>query len=195
MTQDLQQLLEKIQRDGVEKAQSEAALLLDKARAEARALTEAAKKEAEKVRADARQEAEAFERRAEETIRQAARDAVLTVEKAVTALLTRLLLKEVDASFSKTDRVAELAAEAVRAYLGGKGPVEVVAAAQLADVLRAKLSAEAANGVTVVTDDATGTGFLIRLAQGRIEHTFTGAAVVEALAKQLRPRLAALMKS
>lgn len=195
MTQDLQQLLEKIQRDGVDKAQTEAALLLDKARADARAITEAAKKEAEKLRADARQEAEAFERRAEETIRQSARDAVLNVEKAVTALLTRLLVKDVDASLSKTDRVAGLAAEAVRAYLGGKGLVEVVAATQLADILRAQLAAEAANGVTVVTDDTTGAGFLIRLANGRIEHAFTGAAVAEALSKQLRPRLAALMKS
>jgi len=195
MTQDLQQLLEKIQRDGVEKAQTEASRLLEKARAEARLVTEAAKTEAEKIRAGARQEAEAFERRAEETIRQSARDAVLNVEKAVTNLLTRLLVKDVDASLCKTELVADLAAEAVRAYLGGKGLVEVVAATHLADVLRVKLAAEAVSGVTVVTDDNTGAGFLIRLANGRIEHSFTGAAIADALAKQLRPRLAALMKS
>ena len=196
MTQDLQQLLEKIQRDGVDKAKAEADKLLAEARAQAKAAVESAHAQAAKVKADARQDAEAFERRAEETMRQSARDTVLNVEKAVTNLFQRLLLKEVNAALSeKTELVARLAAEAVRAYLGEKGGVEVAAAAKLADVLRAALAAEAANGVTVVTDEATGTGFRIRLANGRVEHTFTGAAVAETLAKQLRPRLAALMKS
>ena len=82
----------------------------------------------------------------------------------------------------------------MHAYLGGKGSVEVSASAKLADVLRAKLAADAVAGVTVVTDESTGAGFRIRLASGRIEHTFTGTAVADALAKQLRPTLAALMK-
>jgi len=196
MTQDLQQLLEKIQRDGVDKATAEADKLLAEARAQAKAAVESAHAQAAKVKADARQDAEAFERRAEETMRQSARDTVLNVEKSVTNLFQRLLLKEVNAALNeKTELVARLAAEAVRAYLGEKGGVEVAAAAKLADVLRAELAAEAANGVTVVTDEATGAGFRIRLANGRVEHTFTGAAVAETLAKQLRPRLAALMKS
>jgi len=197
MTQDLQQLLEKIQRDGVDKAKAEADSLLAEARAQAMAVIESAHAEASKVKADARQEAESFERRAEETMRQSARDTVLNVEKAVTNLFQRLLLKDVNAALSeKTEVVANLAVEAIRAYLCEKSGIEVAASAKLTEVLRAKLAAEAAaNGVTVVTDDATGAGFRVRLANGRVEHTFTGAAVAESLAKQLRPRLAALLKS
>lgn len=194
MTQDLQQLLEKIQRDGVDKAKSDADKLVSEAQAQARKIVEAAHAEAAKIKADARQEAEAFERRAEETVRQSARDTVLNVEKAVTALFGGLLLKDVNAALSSAELTAELAAEAVRAYIGEKGGVEVAAAAKLADALRAKLAAEAASGVTVVTDDTTGAGFRLRLAGGRVEHAFTGAAVADALAKQLRPRLAAMMK-
>jgi len=194
MTQDLQQLLEKIQRDGVDKAKSDADKLVSEAQAQARKIVEAAHAEAAKIKADARQEAEAFERRAEETVRQSARDTVLNVEKAVTALFGGLLLKDVNAALSSAELTAELAAEAVRAYIGEKGGVEVAAAAKLADALRAKLAAEAASGVTVVTDDTTGAGFRLRLAGGRVEHAFTGAAVADALAKQLRPRLAALIK-
>ena len=194
MTQDLQHLLDKIQRDGVDKAQAEADKLLAAARAQAKATVDAAREEAAKVKAEARQEAEAFERRAEETIRQSARDTVMNVEKAVTALFLGLLLKEVNAAMADTDLVAKLTVEAVRAYLGGKCGIEVAAVARLTDVLRAKLAAAAAEGVTVVTDETTGAGFRVRLADGRIEHTFTGAAVAETLAKQLRPRLAILMK-
>jgi V/A-type H+-transporting ATPase subunit E len=194
MTQDLQQLLEKIQRDGVDKAKSDADKLVSEAQAQARKIVEAAHAAAAKIKADARQEAEAFERRAEETVRQSARDTVLNVEKAVTALFGGLLLQDVNAALSSAELTAELAAEAVRAYIGEKGGVEVAAAAKPADALRAKLAAEAASGVTVVTDDTTGAGFRLRLAGGRVEHAFTGAAVADALAKQLRPRLAALMK-
>jgi V/A-type H+-transporting ATPase subunit E len=195
MTQDLQQLLEKIQRDGVDKAQCEADRLLKEARAQAQSLLQSARTEADNLAASARREAEAFERRAEESIRQSARDTLLNVEKSVTDLFSKLLLSEVNAALNSTELAASLAAESVRAYLGGTGPVEVSAAAKLADALRAKLAAEAVAGVSVVTDDATGAGFRIRLANGRIEHTFTGAAVADALAKQLRPRLAALMKT
>ena len=194
MTQDLQQLLEKIQRDGVEKAQTEAARIRGEAQRQAQAALDAAHAEAAAITADARREAEAFERRAEESIRQAARDTLLSVEKAVTALVTRALQKEVNAALGCTELVTGLATEAVRVYLGSQKTVEVAAAAQLVDTLRAKLAAEALNGVTVVTDDTTGTGFRVRLANGRVEHTFTGAAVADALALRLRPQLASLLK-
>ena len=195
MTQDLQQLLEKINTDGVEKANFEAAKIMTQATAQAKAIVDAATREAAQQIAHAKQEADAFERRAEETIRQSARDTVLNVETSVTAMLTALLLKEVNTTLSSAELVAQLAAEAVRAYIQGKGGLSVVASSQLVDALRAKLASEAANGVTVVRDDHTGAGFKIRLANGRIEHDFSGAAVADALAKNLRPKLAALLKS
>jgi V/A-type H+-transporting ATPase subunit E len=195
MTQDLQQLLEKIQRDGVDKAKTEADRLLVETRVQAQAEVESARAEAEKIKAEARLEAESFTRRAEETIRQSARDTVLNVEKAVSTLFSNLLLKEVNAALADTDIVTGLAVAAVHTYLGSQGSVEVSASAKLADALRAKFAAEAVSGVNVITDEATATGFRIRLAGGRVEHTFTGAAVAEALSKQLRPRLAALMKT
>ena len=105
-----------------------------------------------------------------------------------------LLLKDINGAMSDTSLVPQLAAEAVRAYIGGKDGIEVAAAGKLADALRARLASEAASGVTVVTDESVGSGFSIRLAGGRIEHSFTGKAVAEALSKQLRPRLAALLK-
>lgn len=194
MTEDLQQLLEKIQRDGVDKAKSDADKILADARAQAKALTDQAKADAEKMKSEAEKEAEAFGRRAEETIRQAARDTVLYVEKSVTDMLSAILLKDVQKSMDNTDFVSGLVAEAVRTYLSGKENIEVAAGEKLADVLRAELASEAENGVTIVTDENTGAGFSVRLANGRIEHAFTGAAVADALSKQLRPRLAALLK-
>lgn len=195
MTQDLQQLLEKINTDGVEKAKSEAEKIIAQANTQAKIIFETATREAKLQIANAKQEADAFERRAEETIRQSARDTVLNIETSVTAMLTALLLKDVNTALSSTELVAQLASEAVRAYVQGKGGLDVVASAKLVDALREKLAAEALNGVTVISDDHTGAGFKIRLANGRIEHDFSGAAVADALAKSLRPKLASLLRS
>lgn len=195
MTQDLQQLLEKIQRDGVEKAQGEADSIVANAHSQAKAIVEQARTAAETLKSEAQESAQAFERRADETIRQAARDAVLHVEKAVTRLFEQLLLKGVNESFRTNQQlVGELAEAAVRAYMTDDSSVEVVGAAPLADYLRANLAAAAKDGVTVVTDETTGSGFEVRLAEGRIVHSFSGQAVSEALAQQLRPRLAKLMR-
>lgn len=194
MTQDLQKLLEKIQHDGIDKAKSEADKLLATAHSQAKTALESARAEAVKIKADARQEAEAFEHRAEETIRQSARDVLINVEKAVTALFAGLLLKDVNTALNSTELVAGLATEAVRAYLNEKEAVVVSTSAKLADALRTKLAAEAISGVTVVTDEATGSGFRIRLADGRIEHDFTGPAIAATLARNLRPQLASLLK-
>jgi V/A-type H+-transporting ATPase subunit E len=191
----LQQLLEKINTDGVEKAKSEAAKIIDQANAQAKTIVAFATHEAEQHIAHAKQEADAFERRAEETIRQSARDTVLNVEKSVTAMLTALLLKDVNTALNSPELVAQLASEAIRAYLQGKGGMDVVASAKLVDALRTRLAAEVANGVTVVSDDHTGAGFKIRLANGRIEHDFSGTVVADALAKNLRPKLASLLRS
>ena len=194
MTQDLQQLLEKINTDGVEKAKTEATKIIDQANLQAKSILAAATHEAEQMAAHAKQEAAAFEHRAEETIRQSARDTVLNVEKSVTAMLTALLLKDVNITMDAPELVAQLVAEAVRAYIQEKGGMDIVASAKLVDVIRAKLASEAVKGVTVVSDDHTCAGFKVRLENGRIEHDFSGAAVADALAKNLRPKLAALLK-
>ena len=194
MSEELQQLLEKIQHDGVEKANAEAEKMLADAKAKAQAILDQAKSEAGRMKSDAERESASFEHRAEETIRQAARDTILKVEKAVSDLLDSLLLKEVNAAMDDPSLVPQLAAEAVRRYLDGKGGIEVAAGEKLVDAIRAKLAASAASGVTVVMDETLGSGFSGRISGGRVEHAFTGAAVADARAKQLRPRLAALLK-
>jgi len=195
MTEDLQQLLEKIQRDGVDKANSEADAILAKAKKESAALISSAKSEAEKFASDARQEAEKYAARAEESIRQSARNILLDVEQSVTELITKLLLKDVNTTLNREEIVASLVQEAVKTYISGEDFIEVDAIGKMTDAIRAKLAQDAVEGVTVVTDETTGSGFTIKIAEGRIEHDFTGAAVTTALSRQLRPGLAALLKS
>ena len=191
MAEELQQLLEKIQRDGVDKANAEAAAIVAKAKAEADTIVKKAQEDAAAAEAKGKADAEAYAARARETISQAARDTVLKVREDVTKLLTKLLAQDVSAALA-TEAVP-LAAAAVKELVTGSG-AEVAASAKLVDALRAQLAAQAQNGVKVVADEMTGAGFTVKLDNGRVEHDFTDAAISEALAQRLRSDLAKLLK-
>ena len=189
MSEDLQSLLEKINREGVEKAKAEADRIVAEAKAKAAEIVKAANAEAAKAKADAEKSAADYAARASETVRQAERDTILRIESSVTALLEKVLRDGVDRSLADEGALGALVSEAVKGLVG---PDEVAVPAKLADALKARLAAQ--GNVTVVTDDALGAGFSVRTDGGRVEHSFTGKAVADELAKRLRPDLAALLK-
>ena len=189
MAEELQSLIEKINRDGVEKAKAEAEKIVAEAKKQAETIVKKAKDEAAEAASTAAKEAELSAERAKETLRQAARDAVISVEGAVTRMLERLLTANVDAALADPAAAAAIAGDAVKALVGTG---EVVAGPRIAAALKAQLAAK--QNFTVVMDETLGTGFTVKLDGGRVEHDFTGAAVSAELAKRLRPDLAALMK-
>lgn len=187
--EDLQGLLEKINRDGVEKANAEAARIVGAAQAKADALVKAAESAAAQAKADAEKAAADYQARAAETVKQAARDIVLGVRESVTRLLEGLLAKDVESALADDAVAVGLVSAAIRDLTG---PGEVVAGAKLAAALKAQ--AAALKDFTLVTDEALGTGFSVRLDGGRVEHAYTGEVIAAELAKRLRPDLAALLK-
>ena len=188
--EDLQNLLEKINRDGVEKAEAEARKIIDAATAQAAEIVKKATAEAAQIRADADKDAADSAARAAETIRQSARDVVLGVKDALTVLLENLLAKNVDKALADEKTAADLVVSAVKDLTG---PGEIACGARLAKALNAQLST--LNSFTLVTDDALGTGFTIKLDGGRVEHCFTSEVIAAELAKRLRPDLAKLVVS
>lgn len=187
--EDLQSILEKINREGVEKAEARAKTIETEARARAEDIVKNARDEAEKARAKAEKSAAEYSERAKETIAQAARDTVLQIKDAVTKLLEDLLVKEVNKALADDATAAELVKDAIK---GLTGPGEIACSAKLAQSLAARLAASGA--FTVVTDNFKGTGFTVKTDGGRVEHAFTGDVIAAELAKRLRPDLAALLK-
>ena len=139
MSEDLQSLLEKINREGVEKARAESDRIVAEAKAKAAEIVKAAEEQSAKAKADADQASKDYAARAEETIRQAARDTVLSVEASVTALLEKTLARDVDRALADEKTVGALVADAVKGLVG---PVEVAADPKLAAALKAQLSAQ-----------------------------------------------------
>ena len=111
--EDIQSLLEKINREGVEKAEAEAKRIVDAAKAKAAEIVADARAEAERAKAEAEKTSAAYAERAEETIRQRARDIVIGTRESVSALLENLLAKDVSAALADGKTSAALASAAI----------------------------------------------------------------------------------
>lgn len=190
MAEELQSLIEKINRDGVEKANAEAERIIAAANATAAATRKEAEEKAKDIMAEASLKAVEDAKRAEKAITQAARDAALKVKDAIASLLEGLLLKDVEAALADPATVAALAGDAVKELVGDG---EISAGPKLVDALKAQLAAKPEFKVTL--DDTLGSGFTVKLDGGRVEYDFTGATVAAELAKRLRPDIAKLLTS
>ena len=186
--EDLQSLLEKINREGVEKADAEAQRIIAEAEAKAAKIVADAENAAAKAKTDAGKEAAASAARAQETLRQAARDVVLGVKNSVTVLLEQVLSKNVNKALADEKTASVIVTEAIKGLVG---PGEITCGAKLAQSLNAQLAT--LKSFTVVVDESVGSGFTVKVDGGRVEHAFTGEAIAAELAKHLRPDLAKLL--
>ena len=186
--EDLQGLLEKINREGVEKAEAEAKRIVDEAKAQAAAIVKKAQDEAAAAQAAAEKTSADYAKRAAETIAQSARDVVIGVKDALDALLEQLLAQGVDKALQDEKTAADLVAAAVKDLTG---PGEITCGPKLAAALKAQLAAN--GGFSVSSDAAFGGGFSVKLDGGRVEHTFTAEVISAELARRLRPDLAKLL--
>lgn len=197
MAEELQALLDRIQSEGVAKAETEAARIVDEAKKKAADIVAKAKTDEAAAKARAEAEAAQFRERAEANVRQAARDVVLGVDKSIHDTLNRLLFAKVSEALD-ADTVRRLVTEIVPSFAKGDDGGAVVEltpaqATSLRDALLAALQGAAAKGVEIRSDDGLAAGFRVSLAGGRVEYDFSADAIREEMSRMLRPELAKLL--
>ena len=116
MAEDLQQLLDRINRDYLSKAEAEKDSLIAAAKAEAAGILADAKAEAEKIREQAQKDADQFAARGEAAARQAARDIVLSLKNDLKKLLENAVGKAAQQAFTP-----ELMASLIRDLTAASG--------------------------------------------------------------------------
>ena len=193
MAEELQSLLDRIQAEGVGKAEARAAEIVAAAEKKAADTLAAAEKKAAELRAAAEADAKASAARSAETLRQAARDVVRSVREDVQATCERLLKADVKAALSG-DALAEVVVAVAKASAaedaGAELRVPPAAAEKVAAHAKARLAAELAKGLRIAPDADVSAGVRVLVKDGRVEHDFTDGAIVEALSRVVRPELA-----
>ncbi len=192
MSEQIQPLLERIQSEGLQKAETERERILSEARKEAETLLAQAKSEADSIRETAEADARAALERGTATLEQAARDLLLRWRTELSRQLEVAASTAASSSLSSSEIVAGLLKELVKE--AGKGTVRVETNAALADALKPLLPS-LLNDVDgeVVMNPKTGSGFSVRFADSPQGVDVSAEAVAEWLAAAVRPELAALL--
>ncbi len=100
MAQQIQDLVDSIQKDGVDKANEKAARIISDANKKAKEIIRDAKKEADKMRTDAEREIALRDQSAQASMKQASRDVQISLKKELTSQLDSLLVKKSGQAFT-----------------------------------------------------------------------------------------------
>ena len=200
MAEQLQSLLERIQKDGIEKADAEATRILEQANEQARKIVSDAQAKAAEMIKKAETDSQAYQQRSRKALEQAARDVVLYVRDAIDETLKKLVSKEVTQSLTP-ERLGKLIETVVKAYAQSgqtTGRLDVLLNPDQQKAVReyfmGKLSQSMKQGLEIEGRDDIVSGFRVSVEGGRIQHDFSGEAITEAISALLRPELARILQ-
>lgn len=199
MSEELQALLERIHRDGVEKAESERERIVSDARAEADRIVADARAEGEKIVGDARKQAELLERKGEDALRQAARDTLLSLSERLKdrlrAVVQAALAEDLDAQ-----GFSEALAKWVESELKSDKTtsIEVGVARKdeetLSKHLMSRLGKDLKDRAGIAPLKELDSGFMLKFSGTDMEYDFSDEALTDVLCEFLSPRLAEIVR-
>jgi len=195
----VQELIDKIKKDGINTATEEASRIRTEADAEARRIVDVAKKEAENIISRGKQDAERFEKAGIAALEQASRNLVLAFKDEVQALLKKIVSTHVAAQYG--DDVLKNALPDLLKSWAGKNSSDLTVIlpedtlSRLKSFFTERLSSELNKGVELKSSRKLTSGFHISNKDGSAYYDFSADAVVEMLSAYLNPKLAEIMKS
>ncbi len=199
MDVQLQDLIDKIKKDGVAAAEKIASEKLAQAQKDADKIIADAKVEAEKIKKTAKDETARMEKASEDAIRQASRNLVLSFRDSITKELSAIVNAETEKAYS-SDLLSKLIPETVKAWVSKTDATDVsvlLSEKDLKDLeksLTQALKTEIGKGLTLKADKSLNSGFRIGVNDGAAFYDFSAEAVADLFSAYLNPRTAALMK-
>jgi len=195
----LQELIDKIKKDGIESASEEAARIKREAEAEAARIIAASQKEAADIVSRGKIEAEQSEKAGKAALEQASRNLVLAFKAQIDDLLKKLTADTVTSSYS-ADMIKGLLPDLIRNWAAKNTDSLVVLLSEgdlkkLDDAFRAKLASTLKSGVELKPEKSIGSGFRIVEKDGSAFYDFSSEAVAGMLSAYLSPKLAEILKS
>lgn len=196
MAEELQHLIERIQREAVDTGEQQAAKIVAQAREKAAALIKEAEVKAATIVEKSEVDARLFTQRGEQALAQSARDLLITVGRGVERIFEQLVERTTDQHLD-AQALQPVLARIMEAYAKDGGharDLEVLISETdqqtLTDFFKQQFADELAKGLKVTVDPRTGKGFKVRRHDRHIEHDFTREAIAEAVSAFLRPVLA-----
>ncbi len=183
----VQELLEKIRKDGIEAAESDAAKLHKEAEEKRKALLADAEREAKAMIEKAKAEAARFEEAGRASLEQASRNLVISFRAEIAAVLASIVKAETEKAF--TGSVLEAAIPAVLSAWKDKGTDDLKVLLPPAELSRLEGSLRQ-KGLELKPFPGIKAGFRIVEKDGSAYYDFSAESFAEMLSQHLNARLA-----
>ncbi len=199
MDTHVEELIDRIKKDGVAAAETSASEKIAQAQKEADKIILNAKEEAEKILKQTKEENARLEKASEDAIKQAGRNILISFRDSITKEVSKLIGNEVASAYSK-DTLSKLIPEVVKEWIKNTSAEDVSVLLNEKDLkevesnVKAALKAEISEGLTLKIDNSISSGFRIGVKDGAAFYDYSAEAVAELFSAYLNPRVAALMK-
>lgn len=199
MDVQLQELIDKIKRDGVAVAENSASEMISNAEKEAKRIIDNAKREAENIINQAKEEANRFEKSSEDSIKQASRNLLLQFRDSVTKELSSIVNETISDSISK-DSLEKLIPEIIKEWTKNSDAKDISVLLSEKDLqtlessFKNSLKNEISQGLTLKVDNSLSKGFRVGIKDGAAFYDFSAETVAELFSAYLNPKVSALMK-
>lgn len=199
MDTQVEELIDRIKRDGVAAAENSASKTISEAQKEAEKIISNAKAEADKIIRQAKDETERLQKSGEDAIKQAGRNLLIAFRDSIQKELSTLVNGEVSSVYSK-DMLVKLVPEVIKEWVKNTSAEDVSVLLnekdlkQVEDGLKAALKAEISKGLTLGVDNSVAAGFRIGVKDGAAFYDYSTDSVAELFSSYLNPRIAKLMK-
>ena len=200
MDVQLQELIDKIKKDGVVTAEAEAAKIVEASEKKAEGIIADAQAKAAEIIKNAKAETERMEKASEEAIIQAGRNMLLSFKDSLIGELDGLIKAETEKAESK-EVLTKLIPETVKVWAKNADASELSVLLSEKDLkilesaLTSELKAEVSKGLEIKPDKALSAGFRIGVKNGAAYYDYSADSLAEMFAAYLNPKVAALLKT
>lgn len=195
----LQELIDKIKKDGVVTAEQQASEIIQKAEKKAADIIENAQKKSDDLIKNAKTEIARLEKASEDAVTQACRNMLLGFRESLVSELDSFIQSECAKSYSK-DILKTLIPETVKAWCKNTDASELSVLLnkkdcdELESELKAALKAEISKGMEIKSDSTLSAGFRIGVNNGAAYYDYSAESIADLFSAYLNPRVADIMK-
>ncbi|HBR13921.1 MAG TPA: hypothetical protein DD723_00025 [Candidatus Omnitrophica bacterium] len=200
MSQQVQELIDKIKSEGIQSAEQKAKEIEQQAQKKAGSIVMEATKQAQQIIAEAKTEILKIQKSSQTASIQASRDMLLSLRKEIQSALQKIISHQVHDTLT-TENLAHILGLIVQKTLEGQNEEKDILVClnphdleKLKAGFMAKLQHQLKQQVKFQSAEDIGKGFLISFDGGKSSFDFTDVALSEYLARFVNPQVASLIK-
>ncbi len=199
MDVQLQELIDKIKKDGVASAEAQAKKIIAEAEKKAISIINDAEEKADSIIKSAKAETARMEKASEDAITQAGRNLIITFRDGINKELSAIINEQTDKAYDK-DLLKKLIPETVKAWADKKEAESLSVLLPSKDLkaletsLKSALKAQIKKGLEIKGDASLSSGFRIGTKNGEAFYDFSAEEVAGLFSAYLNPKTTELMK-